>query len=128
MNNMSTGMKSIMVPIKEPILAKQLRRGASIEDAPQESLKIIEDQTPNVANVIEKSTLDTGRAHSLDAEILPTGHKPIVDDYHEIVSEQRKVQRGDSGGSFGKAEKTTTKQESKLLLMSDQKPLPQIEI
>lgn len=91
MNNMSTGMKSIMVPIKEPTLAKQLRRGATIVDIPQESLKIIEDQTPNVAEIMNKSSLDTGRANSLDAIILPVGNKPIEDDYHEIVSDQRNV-------------------------------------
>ena len=91
MNNMSTGMKSIMVPIKEPSLAKQLRRGASIDDTPHQSLELIEDQTPNAAKITKKSKYDIGRANSLDAAILPATHKPLEDDYHEKVSESRNV-------------------------------------
>ena len=54
MNNFSPKMKSVMLPTKEPTLAKRLRRSSSHDSRPCEDLAILEMRV----SMCEQSTKD----------------------------------------------------------------------
>lgn len=65
MNNFSPGVKAIMLPAKEPILAKQLRRGTSY-------IEII-DQTPKDVADLSQETIKLELDSKSTVDLEPVG-------------------------------------------------------
>ena len=87
MNNMSYKMKALMLPQKEPTLAKKLRSGEII--SPRPNALDIEFADPWL-DFSEKSPLD----------LKPVGSGSVLDDLFAIEPDvPERPNRGDSGGS-----------------------------
>jgi len=86
MNNMSTGMKAVMLPQKEPTLATKLRNGEDVAPPPI-TVEALEDTRIDFS---EKSPLD----------LNPVGNGSVLDDFFAMGPPEADHQhRGDSGGS-----------------------------
>ena len=75
MNNFSPSVKTIMLPAKEPMLAKQLRRGTAYIE--------INDQTPKEAADLSQETIKLELDSKSAVDLMPVGRQSELDDYFD---------------------------------------------
>lgn len=94
MNNLSPGMKAVMLPIKEPSLAQKLRRGASLEDLVEK--EVVDHTIPPFSS---QDLPSVGRQSDLDLWFGQETKLLEEKEKQERVVPEREANRADSGGS-----------------------------
>ena len=77
MNNFSPGMKALMLPRKEPLVAKTLRRGGSVDS------RIDHRRVAPIRQTVytDEDRLDDLKKNSL-TDLPPVGRSSALDDYY----------------------------------------------